>query len=293
MADLSQKALGIVIVSWNVREALLANLRSVFESSTKDFEVIVVDNDSSDGTVEAVRAAFPIVQIIENHDNLGFAKACNQGIAASHARHVLLLNPDMRVAPDALEKTIEYLDSHPDVAVLGPKLIGEDGQAIPHIRRFPRVAEQLAVIFKLTHVFPRLMDRYLMKDADLNQEQDVDSLRGSYFAINETALKKIGNLDERFFIWFEEVDYCRRVRVAGMRVRYVPSIVAHDSVGKSFAQRPMYWKQRVMARSMSAYFSKWHSKLGALCIRAAWSVVLPLAWLATKAGLRSPAKPKA
>lgn len=258
MATESQKDLAVIIVSWNVKDAVLENLRSVFASDPMPtLDVILVDNASEDGTVEAVREAFPGVRVIANKLNRGFAAACNQGLAASAARHALLLNPDMRVETHTLAKTVGYLDAYPNIAVLGPRLIGEDGKAMPHARRFPTWRDQLVVTLKLQKFFPKTMDRYMGKDLDLAQEQDVDSVRGSYFAINRSALDTIGLLDERFFIWFEEVDYCRRVKEKGMSVRYVPSIVAHDSVGKSFAQRGRWWKRRQFLTSMVKYFWKW------------------------------------
>ncbi|MCR4256293.1 MAG: glycosyltransferase family 2 protein, partial [Candidatus Uhrbacteria bacterium] len=150
MATESQEDLAVIIVSWNVKDAVLENLRSVFASEPMPaLDVILVDNASEDGTAEAVREAFPDVRVIANEANRGFAAACNQGLAASSARHALLLNPDMRVEPGALAKTIDYLDAYPNVAVLGAKLVGEDpptsqakyggrsGKPMHHLRRFP------------------------------------------------------------------------------------------------------------------------------------------------------------
>jgi len=258
MASSSQKDLAVVIVSWNVKDAVLANLRSIFASSPlPSLDVILVDNASHDGTVEAVRSQFPEVRIIANMENLGFSKACNQGLAASSARHGLLLNPDMRVEADALAKTVSYLDAHPEVAVVSAKLIGQDGKPMHHLRRFPRVSDQLVILLKLKKLFPKVVDRYMGKDLDLEKEQDVDSVRGSYFAINHTALENIGLLDERYYIWFEEVDYCRQAKQQGMKARYVPSIVAHDLVGKSFSQRNRWWKRKQFTKSLLTYFWKW------------------------------------
>ena len=259
MADSMQNDLAVVIVTWNVKEAVLVNLRSVFASSPMpDIEVVVVDNASKDGTAEAVREAFPQVQVIANTENLGFSKACNQGIHASTARHILLLNPDMRVEPDSLSKTVAYLDQSPEVGVLGAKLIDSHGHPIHHMRRFPTIKDQVALLLKLPHLFPDLIHRYHARDLDLAAEQDVDSVRGSYFAMNRSAISKVGILDERFYIWFEEVDYCKRVKKAGLAVRYVPSIVAHDLVGRSFAQRAFFWKQKMFIQSLIRYFEKWH-----------------------------------
>ena len=126
-----------------------------------------------------------------------------------------------------------------------------------HLRRFPSYVSQVVIALKLQRVFKGVIANYMGEDLDLEKEQDVDSVRGSYFAINRTALEKIGMLDERYFIWMEEVDYCRQAKQKGMRVRYVPSIVAHDLVGRSFAQRNTWWKRKQFATSMATYFWKW------------------------------------
>lgn len=261
--------LSVIIVNWNVRERLLANLASLLEGNRgADFEVIVIDNASDDGSAEAVRSAFPHVRLIVNEKNLGFAAAVNQGLRLSRARHVLLLNPDMRLAPGGLEKIIKYLDANPGVAVMSGKLLDERGNAMHHMRRLPSFFPQLAVMLKLPHFFPGLLKHYHGEDLDLEKEQSVESVRGSLFAISGTGLATIGNFDEGFFIWFEEVDFCRRAKEAGCDVRYVPDVVAHDAVGKSFAQRNTYWKQKRFTASMIYYFKKWHPRWQSIILQS-------------------------
>ncbi|MCC7523145.1 glycosyltransferase family 2 protein [Candidatus Uhrbacteria bacterium] len=249
MAEASQN-ITTIIVSWNVRDTLIKNLEQL------SGDIVVVDNASSDGSVEAVRAKFPHIRVIANQKNLGFAKACNQGIALAKG-HVLLLNPDMLASEEAVAKTAAYLDAHPDVAVVGAKLLDQNGKAMHHMRRFPTWKDQLVILLKMNRVFPSIIDRYMGKDLDLEREQDVDTVRGSFFAINRTALDNIGALDERYFIWFEEVDYCRQAKAHGMRVRYVPDIVVKDLVGKSFAKRNRIWKRWQFTKSLLNYFWKW------------------------------------
>ena len=287
MDENAQKDLTIVTVPWNSREVLVQNLETLFQSTGDvSFDVVAVDNASHDGSADLVRERFPQVHVIANVDNRGFSAACNQGIALSKSRHVLLLNPDMRVTLDALQKTVAYLDAHPEVGVMGAKLIGSDGKTIPHIRRFPTFWDQLATLLKLPHFFPHLLDRYLGTDLDLDKEQFVDSVRGSYFAINQTALERLGGLDERYFIWFEEVDYCKQVCAAGLKVAYVPSIIAHDLVGRSFAQRDSYWKQKNFTRSMVTYFKKWHPWWQGKTLAAARTLILSVAWVLSFPSLR-------
>jgi hypothetical protein len=274
--------LGIVIISWNVKDLLIQNLTALLESHGTTCQIIVVDNASSDGTVEEVRQRFPEIDVIANHENLGFAKAVNQGLREMHARHALLLNPDMLVEPEALEKTVAYLDAHPDVAVVGGRLASPGGQIVKSVRRFPDIWSQFAILLKLPHLFPHILDHYLWNDFDYTQEQAVDSVRGSYFAINGQALRELGRLDERYFIWFEEVDYCKLAVTNSWKVMYAPSIRAIDLVGRSFAQRQTLWKQKQFTRSMIQYFEKWHSGWRVLLLRFVRPFGLALAWLADR-----------
>jgi len=273
--------LAVVIVSWNVKEMLLQNIEAIRRSvGPISVRVIVVDNASKDGSAEALKDAQDVV-VIANPDNRGFSKAVNQGIAVAKSRHVLLLNPDMQVSADAFAKTVVYLDTHQDVGLLGAKLLTSEGAIVPHVRRLPDVWSQLAVLFKLPHLFPHVLNRYLFVDFDYTKEQEAPSIRGSYFAMSQHALAKLGGLDERYFIWFEEVDYCTQVQNAGMKIMYVPSITAQDFIGRSFAQRKRYWKQVQFSKSMAQYFSKWQPSVGWLF----WLIrPLPIAvaWVADK-----------
>lgn len=272
--------LGVLIVSWNVKELLLRNLETLFASEgTISAEVIVIDNGSKDGTVEAVRNTFPQVRVIANTENVGFARANMQGMVAMRSRHALLLNPDMKVATDALQKTVEYLDAHPDVAVVGAKLMNEDGSHFPSVRRFPDLASQLAIVLKLPRLFPGLIKKYLAKDFDAERVQSVDSVRGSYFAIHRLALEALGGLDTRYFIWFEEVDYCKLAVTRGWKVMYVPSLHATDLVGRSFGQRKRFWTQKMFTKSMVAYFRKWHPAWQGTLLACLRPFVLLSAWI--------------
>ncbi|MBP7005794.1 glycosyltransferase family 2 protein [Patescibacteria group bacterium] len=272
--------LAIVIVSWNVRELLQKNLISL-QNSIGNFsaQVIVIDNASKDGTVEEVRAQFPWVTVIANTENRGFAAACNQGIRATHARHVLLLNPDMCVEADTIANAIAYADTRPEGGIFGGLLLREDGSVLPSVRRFPDFASQLAVLLKVSRFFPRIMQRYLAEDLDNSREQEVDSVRGSFFLIHEKTLRALGGLDERYFIWFEEVDYCRRAHLSGFSVRFVPSLRAHDAFGKSFSQHRLFWKQKQFSASLVTYFETWQPWWQALILRTLRVPVLVGAWV--------------
>lgn len=249
----------IIIVSWNVKDLLKENLQALYASvSDITFEVFVIDNNSADESAEMVREYFPQAHIIANKDNRGFAKANNQAIEKATGRYVLLLNPDMRVHDTTLQDMVLWMDSNPQAAVAGCHLVDEAGGTVPHVRRFPRLFDQSILITKLSHVFPSLLNGYMMTDFDYSRESLVDSIRGSFFMIRKNVIEKIGGLDERYFIWFEEVDYCKMVYKAGLEVWYTPDITCIDFIGKSFSQVMGFKKQIMFTDSMQKYFHKWH-----------------------------------
>ncbi|MDO8617739.1 MAG: glycosyltransferase family 2 protein [Candidatus Uhrbacteria bacterium] len=283
--------LAIVTVSWNVKDHLIQNYEALLNSHGQiTAEIILIDNDSKDGTRETIRERFPLVRVIANDRNAGFAAANMQGMLAAHARHCLLLNPDMRVEPDALQKTVEYLDAHADVAVVGGRLLSANGQIVKSVRRFPDVWSQLLIILKLPHLLPRVLDRYLYPDFDYAREQSVEVVRGSYFAIHERALEILGGLDTRYFIWFEEMDYCKQAIGRGFKVMYVPWICATDYVGRSFSQTKRFLSQRRFTKAMVQYFEKWHAGWQWRLLSLARYVGLCIAWLADQWLVRRGAK---
>jgi GT2 family glycosyltransferase len=221
--------ISIIIVSWNVREKLRQNLNALLASVGVKIEVFVVDNNSGDGTVDMLASDFPSVTVIANQENLGFAKACNQGIRVSGGRYILLLNPDMKVFPETLAKTVAWLDENTQAAIAGIQLVNENGDNIKQIRRFPALFDQSLVAAKLAHLFPFLMNRYLCADFNYSVATSVDSIRGAFFVIRRSALGNIGLLDERYFLWFEEVDYCRRAKNIELEVWYTPVAQAVDN----------------------------------------------------------------
>ncbi len=281
---------------------------STSEASEISFEVFVVDNDSGDGTAEMVRDEFPEVhpvksspgegrdatfhgvKLIANSDNLGFAKANNQAIKEAKGDFVLLLNPDMRVKPDALAKMVGWMRANPRAGVAGCHLVNEQGETIKHVRRFPSVWDQLAIVLKLPHLFPKILDNYIVADFDYSEPAKVDSVRGGFFMMRKETVEKVGLLDERFFLWFEEVDYCRRVREAGGEVWYTPAAECIDYVGQSFKQVPRGRSQRYFRDSMLKYFKKWHSGWQYWILRLAWPLGLLIAMALEKAGYKSKAK---
>lgn len=265
--------LSIITVSWNVKKFVADNIKSILAGTRNiDFEIFVVDNDSKDDTAEMIRKDFPRARLIANNYNAGFAKANNQAIAKASGRYLLLLNPDMRVLPGTLEKMVKWMDEHNDVGVAGCHLIKENGETVPHVRRYPRLFDQLAIVLKLPHLFPGLLNDYLKKDFDYSKEAEVDSIRGSFFMIRREVAEKIGGLDERYFVWFEEVDYCRQVKNAGWKVMYTPAVDCIDYVGQSFSLMKRGQSQRYFSDSMLKYFKKWQPAHEYWILKIAWPI---------------------
>ncbi len=299
--------LSIIIVPWNVRDLVRENLKAIYKNTSSiKFEVFAVDNDSRDGTAEMIKNEFPQVypiksgeagakqfngvKLIANNYNAGFSRANNQAIKMAKGRYILLLNPDMRVLPGTLEAMVKWMDEHKEVGLAGCHLVRESGETVPHIRRFPTIWDQLAIVLKLPHLFSSLLDKYLMRDFNYSKEAEVDSIRGSFFMIRREVIEKIGLLDERYFIWFEEVDYCRRVKEAGWKVMYTPSVKCVDYVGKSFVQVKRGVTQKYFRDSMLKYFKKWHPAWQYWILKIAWPIGLLFSMLGDILKLKSGVK---
>lgn len=247
----------IVIVSWNVKEFLQKCLESIYrESKDFDFEIFVVDNDSRDGSAEMVSAKFPEIKLIANKENFGFAKANNIAIRKSSGDFVLLLNPDTELVNNPIKKMIDFLKQNPEIGILGPKLLNADKTWQPSVRRSPNIWNQLAIIFKFPHLFPKILNNYLMRDFDGQTARETDQVMGAAFMIRREVINKIGLLDECYFIWFEEVDYCRAAKKAGFKVYYWPGAEIIHHGGESFAKLSTFNKQIKYLKSVVKYFLK-------------------------------------
>lgn len=277
--------LSIIIVSYKVKEKLRENLLTLFASERNfDLEVFVVDNHSQDGTAEMVRTEFSRVKMIANPQNMGFAYANNQILKEVTGDYILLLNPDMKLRPDTLQKMITWMEQS-TASIASCKLYNEQGELIKHVRRFPKLSDQLAVALKLPHLFPRILDKYIVADFDYQVAQQVDSVRGGFMMIKKTAFEQLGLFDERFFLWFEEVDYCRRAKEKNIQVWYTPIAECLDYVGQSFKQVPTGTTQKYFQNSMLAYFKKWHAP-SQIILALAWPIGRFLAWLGELVGFQ-------
>lgn len=222
--------LSICIVNWNTGGLLRDCVRSIIENTeTDEFEVIVVDNGSSDDSVELLKQACAgddQIRIIDLKRNVGFAAGNNVAIAYASGRVVCLLNPDTLVTPGALDKAVEMLDAHPNWGVLGPKLLNSDGSLQPSVGNFPTLSGMFWEMTRLRKLFPdiSLFSSFKRMDMDYSMVQEVEQPSGACLFVRRTAIDQVGLLDTRFFMYFEEVDWCYRFAGAGWRIVYTPDI---------------------------------------------------------------------
>ena len=277
--------LSIIIVNWNVKELLYRCLQSIFIfTNGLDYEVVVVDNNSSDGSVQMLNDlsfAHQNLQVIFNQENAGFAKANNQGLKIAQGKYVLFMNPDMELVENTPRILFHYLEARPGVAVCTCQLQYGQGNRQPNIKRDPTFWSQWWLLYKLHHIWqPPFFKKYLAKNFEYSREQEVEQVMGAFIFTRREIMKKIGGWSEDYFIWWEDIDLCRRLRQLGEKIVYTPvSRVIHYE-GKSFAQQLSFSKQRRFNRGLLIYFKKYHSRLAWFILRLASIDSLVLAWIA-------------
>jgi GT2 family glycosyltransferase len=214
------------MVSLNAWEVLKACLNSIGQGvSDIEYEIIIVDNASSDGTPERLRACFPHVRLIRNDCNIGFTRANNQAIAASHGEYLLWLNTDTILSPDSIPKLTAFLEAHPQAGIVGPKVLNPDGTFQFQCRRgLPTPLASMFYMLRLDRICPRhrLAGQYLMSHLPVDQASQVDSVSGCCLLARREVLNEIGPLDEDFFGFGEDIDWCVRAKNAGWEVWYFP-----------------------------------------------------------------------
>jgi len=265
--------LSIIIVNWNVSQLLRQCLYSIQASPGVSVagqesaggykvEVWVVDNASVDDSVPMVEKEFPWVHLIVNSENLGFTRANNQALRRARGRYLMLLNPDTRLVEDALARMLAFMEQNPTVGLLGPQLRYGDGSLQSSRRRFPTLAMALMESTLLEQWFPhnRWARAYRLEDEPSDHIQDVDWVTGACMLVRRQVLETVGLLDERFFMYSEELDWCRRIAQAGWRVVYFPQAIVVHYEGKSsdqaIAARHIHFEA-----SKVFYFRKYHGRL--------------------------------
>jgi len=285
-------AVSVVIVSYNVADLLAAAIGSVLEDLERagiDSEVIVVDNASADGSAATVRERFPSVRLITNAANVGFGRAANQGMLAAHGELVVVLNPDASVHPGFFAAIKDYLAREPRVGLVGPHIIHADGTTQPSCRRSYTLATAFLESTPLQWWFGETPDlrRFYCRDLDETQAAKVDWVEGACLIARREVMQAVGGFDPRFFMYFEETDWCRRIRDAGWDVAYFPGAQALHHGSRS-ADQDLIARALNFHRSRHAFMAKERGRLVALLLRVVIGVLFAVhtAQQAAKAVLR-------
>lgn len=220
--------LSIIIVNWNVRELLKQTLHSIYKNPprTHSFETIVVDNDSQDNSAEMVEKEFPQVTLIKSPKNVGFAAGNNLGIKIAQGKIILCLNPDTEVLPEALDFIPEAFAKDKQLGAMGVKLLNPDRTLQPSCKSFPDLDTVFWNATSLDTIFPRskIFGKYNMTWFDHDREIEVDQPMGAALAVKREVIDQIGIYDERYFMYFDEVDWCYRIKKAGWKIKFFPQV---------------------------------------------------------------------
>jgi GT2 family glycosyltransferase len=267
--------LSVVIVNYNTRDFLKGCLDHVLpELAGRDTEVFVVDNGSTDDSTAMVRREFPSVTVLENGENLGFARANNRALRLARGQHVLLLNPDTEVAPGSIGKLEHALDTLPNAVGAGPKIVRPDGRLDLACRRtFPSPGVALARLLGLSRLFPRsrTLARYNRTYDDPDQPGEIDAGTAAALCFRRDALHAVGFFDDDFFMYGEDLDLCYRLRQRGGRIYYVPSALVLHYKGEASRQQPRAML-REFHRAMWLFYRKHYA--------SGWRAALaPAVWL--------------
>ena len=262
--------LAVSIVNFRT-PGLLARCLEALEAEREHLAlaVTVTDNASADNSAELVLRRFPWVRLIRNAGNVGFGRAHNRALRGARGRHLLVLNSDAAVRPGALRTLVTYLDGHPDVAVVGPRLRYPDGRTQASRRRFPTLATFFLESTQAQRFWPDngVLRRYYLANRSDDETQDVDWLVGACLCVRGRAASEVGLFDERFFLYSEELDWCHRFRAAGWRVVYLPAAEVVHVEGASSRRDPLA-RDLAFQESKIRYVAKWRGPRAAALLRA-------------------------
>ena len=258
--------LSIVIVNYNVRQLLEQCLLSVQKATEGiEAEVFVVDNVSTDGSLEYLMPLFPEVRFIANSENVGFSRANNQAIRQAKGEYVLLLNPDTVVGEETLKNALHFMDEHPDAGAVGVKMIDGNGRFLPESKRsLPTPWNSFCKMFGLTFIFPKstFFGKYRLLYLDKNEVHQVEVLCGAFMMMRSAALAKSGLLDETFFMYGEDIDLSYRILQAGYHIYYLPETIIHYK-GESTKKDSLRYV-KIFYGAMVIFFKKHYPNYSAL-----------------------------
>ena len=283
--------LSVVVLSWNTRELLAACLASLrAESARTPHQLVVVDNASADGSADMVARDFPHAELVRNPRNEGYAIGNNLGAARARGEYLLLLNSDTEVRPGALDVLLRFLDAHPGHGACGPRLDWPDGRPQLSCKRFPTLRTALFYDTWLERRFPlnRVVPRYLMLDFDHLASRDVDQPPGAALLVRRALWQELSGFDPALWLFFNDVDFCGRLRARGHAIAYVAEARILHHEGQSTSQFPDFGRQWHLDRLR--YYRKTFGWRGTLAARLASSM---RGWEETRRLRRSGAPPEA
>lgn len=251
--------ISVIIVSWNVCELLESCLASLKKyASGLEVEVIVVDNNSSDGSVAMIRRRHPWVTLIASKENLGFTKGNNVGLARATGRYIFYLNPDTELIEDALTPLVAYLDTHPDVGIVGPKLLNSDRSLQHSIGHITRLGDLVNEYFRRTKASQLRVESY-------DQPTAVEVLLGAALVVRGDLCRQVGGFDERYYMYHEETDLCLTIRKLGYQTIYLPtvSLIHHGSKSMTVNHQTRQRTQHENRKSQYLFFRKQYGLLTA------------------------------
>ncbi|MBF6650739.1 glycosyltransferase family 2 protein [Methylobacter sp. BlB1] len=258
------KTISVIIVSWNARDYLRDCLDSIYQTGESCIqEIIVVDNASKDGSPEMVTEHFPEVTLIKSEENLGFARANN--LAMEHAKGSIfaLVNSDVIVHEGCLEKLAVFLDDHPDIGMVGPRVTGGDGNLQRTCRKMPTFWNTVCRILVLDRIFPdwQIFSGFEVPYSSYDKYMEAEVLSGCFCVARKKAVDEVGGMDERFFFYAEDIDWCKRFRDAGWKLMFVPEATATHFGGGSTANAPFRYSIEIL-RATLKYWRKHHGIAG-------------------------------
>ncbi len=243
----------VVIASYNTCRILNECIASIKKETTVRYEVIVVDNASRDDSCRMLREKYPEVLLIENSENAGFARANNQGFAIAQGKYFFMLNPDTVILDRAIDKLVDFLEQNPDVGICGPRNVGRGGELQYSCDHFPSLWNTLWVYSNLVNRYPKvkMFKRSRMQYWDYSEIKDVERIAGCALMIRSDLYIRLGGLDNNYFMYFEETDFCYRVIREGYRVVYLPHAVIIHYGGESSQSQT---EQRVINKTIYSYY---------------------------------------
>jgi GT2 family glycosyltransferase len=255
--------LSVITVTHHSEDCILDQMHSVRLGALKSsYEQIIVDNASRDETVGLIqKSEMPGVSLILNGKNEGFARANHRAVVLAQGRYFLFLNPDMRLEMGSLDQVVVWMDAHPDVGIAGCKLLDREGccNQLLEPRRFPPFLFNLTFFLGIQKYFPQLIRQFYYEGFDSRVEQEVDSVRGAFMCVRREVIERLGRaFDPRYFLLFEDLDFCREVKGIGYRVMYLPHIACTDFFHRSFLHHSRLWKYVQMSRGLLVYARKWY-----------------------------------